>query len=145
MIFRPMECLSSRYFRSSARGRAIWAYGILLICGHPSAPGTRPLDQIPPSNLLTAPQSNGKIERFHRTLKHDPIHALTPDGVRATIAARIDHYNNVRLHSAVGYVTPRDKLLGNESAIWAERDRKLEEARELRRQRRKLADVPAVA
>jgi len=91
------------------------------------------------------PQSNGKIERFHRTIKHDPIHALTPDGVRATIAARIDHYNNVRLHSAIGYVTPRDKLLGNEQVIWAERDRKLEQARDLRRKRRELADSPAAA
>jgi len=84
------------------------------------------------------PQSNGKIERYHRTLDKGTIHAVTPDGARATIAARIDHYNNHRLHSAIGYVSPRDKLLGLESKIWAERDRKLEDARDLRRKRREL-------
>ena len=84
------------------------------------------------------PQSNGKIERYHRTLDKDTLHATTPDGVRATLAARIDHYNHRRLHSAIGYVTPRDKLAGLETEIWAERDRKLEQARELRRKRREL-------
>ena len=79
---------------------------------------------------------NGKIERYHRTLDKSTIHALTPNGARATIAARIDHYNNTRLHSAIGYISPRDKLLGHETEIWAERDRKLEQARELRRKRR---------
>lgn len=91
------------------------------------------------------PQSNGKIERYHRTLKEQEIHAVTPDGVRATIAARIDHYNNRRLHSTIGYVTPNDKLLGLEREIWAERDRKLEAARETRRQRRELAHADAAA
>ncbi len=64
------------------------------------------------------PQSNGKIECYHRTLDKGTIHAVTADGARATIAARIDHYNNHRLHSAIGYITPRDKLLGHEDAIW---------------------------
>ena len=45
-------------------------------------------------------------------------------------------YNQVRLHSAIGYVTPNDKLLGNDEAIHAERDRKLAEARERRKQLR---------
>jgi len=91
------------------------------------------------------PQSNGKIERYHRTLDKDTIQAVTPDGARATIAARIDHYNNHRLHSAIGYVSPRDKLLGLDTVIWSERDRKLEQARELRRKRRELDHVGVAA
>lgn len=91
------------------------------------------------------PQSNGKIERYHRTLDKETIHTVTPDGARTTIAARIEHYNNVRLHSAIGYVTPRDKLLGLDTEIWAERDRKLEAARELRRKRRELDLAGAAA
>jgi hypothetical protein len=49
------------------------------------------------------------------------------------VARWVEHYNTVRLHSAIGYVTPADKLAGREREIWAERDRKLDQAREARR------------
>ena len=48
----------------------------------------------------------------------------------------VTHYNTVRLHSAIGFVTPHDKLAGRERDNWRERDRKLELAREQRRARR---------
>jgi hypothetical protein len=35
----------------------------------------------------------------------------------------------VRLHSAIEYITPQDKLLGKEKAIFADRDLKLAQAR----------------
>jgi hypothetical protein len=54
-------------------------------------------------------------------------------------------YNTVRLHSAIGYVTPKDKLEGREKAIFAERDRKLAEARKRRRAARQQAREKAVA
>jgi hypothetical protein len=54
----------------------------------------------------------------------------------------VDHYNGVRLHSAIGYVAPLAKLEGRESQIFAERDRKLEEARRQRQLRRQEAFVP---
>jgi len=82
------------------------------------------------------PQSNGKIERWHKTLKGDCIRVkvpLSPDEARRIVADYVQHYNHVRLHSAIGYVTPNDKLLGNDAAIHAERDRKLAEARERRK------------
>jgi len=41
-----------------------------------------------------------------------------------------------RLHSAIGYITPKDKLNWREKEIFAERDRKLYQARELRKMRR---------
>ena len=41
-------------------------------------------------------------------------------------------YNYTRLHSAIGYVTPSDMLAGRQAAIHAERDRKLEAARQQR-------------
>jgi hypothetical protein len=41
----------------------------------------------------------------------------------------VDHYNNVRLNSAIGYITPKDRLAGLQQEIHAGRDRKLEEAR----------------
>ena len=85
------------------------------------------------------PQSNGKIERWHKTLKGDCIRVLTPlslDDARRIVADYVEHYNTVRLHSAIGYVTPKDKLEGRDTDIFAERDRKLAEARERRKQLR---------
>ena len=85
------------------------------------------------------PQSNGKIERWHKTLKHTTIRPKAPNSLeeaRRVVADFVEHYNTVRLHSAIGYLTPADKLAGRELDIWQERDRKLEAARELRRQRR---------
>lgn len=54
-------------------------------------------------------------------------------------SARAGHYNRVHLHSAIGYVTPLDKLHGREPQIFAERDRKLEEAHRQRQLRRHQA------
>jgi putative transposase len=51
----------------------------------------------------------------------------------------VEHYNNVRLNSAVGYITPKDKLAGRQQEIHAERDRKLEKARKQRQVRRQKA------
>jgi len=51
----------------------------------------------------------------------------------------VDHYNNVRLNSATGYITPKDMLGGRQQEIHAERDRKLEAARKQRKTRRQQA------
>jgi transposase InsO family protein len=91
------------------------------------------------------PQSNGKLERFHKTLKGECIRPGTPlslDDARRLVEDYVHHYNTVRLHSAVGYVTPADKLAGREREIFEKRDRKLAEARETRRQRREEARSP---
>jgi transposase InsO family protein len=85
------------------------------------------------------PQSNGKLERFHKTIKGECIRVKVPlslEDARRIVTDYVEHYNQVRLHSAIGYVTPNDKLLGNDPAIHAERDRKLAEARERRKQLR---------
>jgi putative transposase len=82
------------------------------------------------------PQSNGKIERWHKTLKAQSIRPRVPlslDEARRTVTDFVAHYNGVRFHSAIGYVTPKDKLDGKDKAIHQERDRKLAEARERRR------------
>jgi transposase InsO family protein len=85
------------------------------------------------------PQSNGKIERWHKTLKTDAIRPGAPsslDEAKQVVSRFVDHYNRVRLHSALGYVAPTDYLAGRAPVILAQRDAKLEAARELRRQRR---------
>jgi putative transposase len=85
------------------------------------------------------PQSNGKIERYHRTIKGDCIRAksmTSVDDVRQAVTQYVHHYNTIRLHSAIGYVTPHTKLAGKEKELFAQRDEKLEAARERRRLRR---------
>lgn len=93
------------------------------------------------------PQSNGKLERYHKTIKSECIRPQTPlclDDARRAVEKYVAHYNTVRLHSAIGYVTPADKLAGREKEIFEKRDFKLNEAREARQKRRAAADLAAV-
>jgi len=91
------------------------------------------------------PQSNGKIERWHRTIKSECIRPgvlLSLGDAREVVEKYIHQYNTVRLNSAIGYIAPSDKLEGRDKQIFKERDKKLEEAREARRikrQRQKAA------
>jgi len=88
------------------------------------------------------PQSNGKIERWHQTLKVTAIRAKTPlslDQARQVVTQFVAEYNERRLHSAIGYVAPRAKLEGREQQIFKERDRKLEAARAERAEKRQQA------
>ncbi len=86
------------------------------------------------------PQSNGKLERFHKTIKHECIRPKVPlslDEARRQITDYIRHYNDDRLHSSIGYVAPKAKLEGRDKQIFKERDSKLEAARDARKQNRR--------
>lgn len=81
------------------------------------------------------PQSNGKIERFHRSLEEECISTksmINLDDARSQIARYIDHYNNHRLHSALFYLRPVDFLSGNVDELLQERQSKLDRATENR-------------
>ena len=58
---------------------------------------------------------------------------------KAVVAAFVEDYHHRRLHSAIGYVTPADKLAGKADAIWALRTERLEAARERRAHARQQA------
>lgn len=88
------------------------------------------------------PQSNGKLERYHRTIKSTCIRSNTPlslDDCQRLVTDFVGRYNNTRLHSSIGYVTPADKLYGRAEVIQSERDAKLAAAREARKARRKAS------
>jgi len=92
------------------------------------------------------PESNGKIERWHGTLKRDCLRPKTPldlEQARSVTGQFIEHYNTVRLHSAIGYVTPKDRLENRQEEIFQTRDRKLEAAREKRKTKRQQQMVLA--
>lgn len=94
------------------------------------------------------PQSNGKLERFHGSIKGECIRPGTPlsleDALRI-VGRYVDHYNQVRLHSAISYIAPADKLAGREAEICAARDLKLAEARQRRKEQRKTTRLQTVA
>jgi putative transposase len=77
------------------------------------------------------PQSNGKLERFHRTLKTEQVrrasHVEYQDAC-IRLAKWIAYYNRERLHSAIWYLTPNDVFYGRTAARRAERKEKLHTA-----------------
>ena len=86
------------------------------------------------TNVRTSPhypQSNGKLDSWHGSLKSE---CVRPAGLNSLceaakrITTYVEYYNNRRLHSALNYLTLADRLVGLEEIIFAERDRKLEEA-----------------
>ena len=81
---------------------------------------------------LYYPKSNGKLERFHKSIKSECIRKepiLSIKNARKVIERYINVYNSQRLHSAIGWITPIDKLRGREFEIFEQRDKKLETAR----------------
>jgi transposase InsO family protein len=88
------------------------------------------------------PQSNGKMERWFKTLKGECIRVKTPlslEDARRLVAEFVAHYNTVRLHSAIGYVAPADKLAGRAEQIWSDRRGKLAAAQARRASRSGIA------
>jgi putative transposase len=86
------------------------------------------------------PQSNGKLERYHKTIKQECIRPKTPLSLkeaREQLGDYITYYNEERLHSAIGYIAPKDKLEEREKQIFKERDQKLEAARAARKLKRR--------
>lgn len=87
------------------------------------------------------PQSNGKIERFHRTIQQECINRsslITMGDAQNQIQKFIDHYNTKRLHSSLYYLTPEDYLLDRVDERLKVREQKLLDA-ELNRMSRKSA------
>ena len=73
------------------------------------------------------PQSNGKMERWYKTLKTGCIRVttlLSLEDARRLVAEFVAYYNMVRLHSAIAYITQAEKLAGRAEAIWAARRQK---------------------
>ena len=71
------------------------------------------------------PQSNGKMERWNRSIKSECIRPgvpLSPDDAERLIAQYVAVWNEQRLHSSLGYVTPKDMLEGRQAESHAARD-----------------------
>ena len=88
------------------------------------------------------PQTQGKIERWHQTLKNRILleNYFLPGDLEARIGAFIEHYNHRRYHESLDNVTPADAYFGRAAQILAERERIKRQTIEHRRlQHRKIA------
>jgi len=81
------------------------------------------------------PQTQGKIERWHQTLKNRILleNYFFPDDLEATIEAFVDHYNHQRYHESINNLTPADVYFGRGQAILEQRERIKQKTIETRR------------
>jgi RNA-directed DNA polymerase len=71
------------------------------------------------------PQTQGKIERWHQTLKNRILldNYYLPGELERQIDAFVEHYNHARYHESIENVTPADVYFGRAETILAERRR----------------------
>lgn len=89
-------------YLSRTFGRYLWLLGIRHIVASPYHP-----------------QTNGKLERYHRTLKSDVKLVVyeTLSALEKAVVAFVNYYNYRRYHEGVGNVTPADAYYGRRQAI----------------------------
>ena len=65
------------------------------------------------------PQTNGKLERYHQSIKRDvkQVPYEMPSALETAIAAFVAYYNYRRYHKALANVTPADMLNGRREQI----------------------------
>ena len=88
------------------------------------------------------PQTQGKIERWHQTLKNRILleNYYLPGDLQAQVAAFVDHYNHRRYHESLANLTPADVYFGRGQTILKSRERiKLQTIQKRRLQHRKRA------
>ncbi|WOF72439.1 IS3 family transposase [Parvibaculaceae bacterium PLY_AMNH_Bact1] len=71
------------------------------------------------------PQTQGKIERWHQTLKNRILleNYFLPGDLNASIERFVEHYNHHRYHESIGNLTPADVYFGRGQTILLERER----------------------
>lgn len=78
------------------------------------------------------PQSNGKIERYNRTIGEECLSKkslINLDDARRQVTKYVDFYNNERLHGSLYYLTPADFLYNRFEEKLLMRENKLREAK----------------
>ena len=71
------------------------------------------------------PQTQGKIERWHQTLKNRVLleNYYLPGALEAEVGAFVEHYNHARYHESLHNLTPADVYFGRGQTILHKRER----------------------
>ncbi|RMH74631.1 MAG: hypothetical protein D6681_22915 [Calditrichaeota bacterium] len=102
----------------------------------------------PCAYLTILPAEQRRTGTLAWSLKQECIRPKTPlnlEDARQLVAGYVLQYNNERLHSAIGYITPRNKLDDREAEIISARQRKLQQARQRRQTAKKTSFPPTTA
>ena len=81
---------------------------------------------------IAYPQSNGKIERYHRTISEECLRKTSLvdlEDARKQVAGYIEFYNSKRLHSSLYFLTPEDYLFNRVEEKLKVREDKITKAR----------------
>ena len=90
------------------------------------------------------PQTNGKLERYHQTVKRDvnQIPYEVPSDLQAALSTFVSYYNYSRYHMALGNVTPADMLNGRrEQVLQRRKEVQLQSIERRRRYNRTLREL----
>ena len=92
------------------------------------------------------PQTQGKIERYHRTLKNriKLHHYWSVEELERSLAEFVDYYNNHRVHESLNNITPADMYYGRQRKILSLRD-KIKHSTLKERKRYNLNQHPCLA
>jgi len=87
------------------------------------------------------PMTQGKIERWHRTMKNviKLEDYYLPGELERAIAEFVDYYNNRRYHESLDNVTPADVYFGRQHTVLTQRDRIKQRTLERRRRENQVA------
>jgi transposase InsO family protein len=88
------------------------------------------------------PETNGKIERMNRSVKHEAIYPNAPQSYQEAceiLNTYAYEYNHQRLHAGINFLRPADMFFGRGQVVLAERDRRIEIARVNRKKQNRSA------
>ena len=83
------------------------------------------MEEFPSPFLCAASHNQGKIERYHRSMKNLILldHYYSPLELEERIREWVDYYNNHRYHEAIDNVTPSDRFYGKDKEILKQRQK----------------------
>jgi putative transposase len=92
------------------------------------------------------PMTQGKIERYHRSMKNLILldHYYSPSELSERIREWVDYYNHERYHEAIDNVTPADKFYGRDRMVLERREKVRRETMKMRRELYRMATMESL-